>query len=91
MASDSMQRHAVGDCLSEHNFANFCDLMVLISVENLRNCGSDLAIFAALPIFSSNTLHSLYISLPVVHLYHSRPELQAEVIFGLILFLQVPI
>jgi hypothetical protein len=30
-----MQCLAVGDCLSKHNLADVCDLMMLISVDNL--------------------------------------------------------
>jgi hypothetical protein len=60
MASDNTQCRALGDCLTKHNVADFCDLMVLISVNSLwkYEYGSDLAIFPALARKPSNTLQS---------------------------------
>jgi hypothetical protein len=57
MASDNTQCRADGDCLTKHNLADVCDLMVLISVDNLwkYEYGSDLAIFPALAISPSST------------------------------------
>jgi hypothetical protein len=56
MASDNKQCLTIGDCLTKHKLADVCDIMVLISVQNLwkYEYGSDLAIFPALAIFSSS-------------------------------------
>jgi hypothetical protein len=34
---DGVWQRAVGDCLTKHNLANVCDLMVLISVESMSS------------------------------------------------------
>lgn len=39
MASDNTQCRSVSDCLTERNLADVCDVMVLISVENLWKYG----------------------------------------------------
>jgi hypothetical protein len=58
MASNNTQRRAVSDCLTKHNLADVCDLIVLISVDSLwrYEYGSDLDIFSALAIFPTSTL-----------------------------------
>jgi hypothetical protein len=60
MASDNKQCRAVGDCLTKHNVTDVCDLMVLISADNMwkYEYGSDLVIFPALAIFPSSALFS---------------------------------
>jgi hypothetical protein len=57
MTSDNTQCLAVGDCLTKHNLTDICDLMVLISVDNLWDYeyDSDLAIFPAFAVFPTST------------------------------------
>lgn len=52
IATDNMTRYAVSGSLTKHIFTDVCDLMVLISVDNLGKYNYD----SALATFSSNTL-----------------------------------
>jgi hypothetical protein len=55
---NAVWQQAVGDCLSELNSADVCDLMVLTSIDSLwkYEYGSDRAVFPAPANFPSSTL-----------------------------------